>query len=182
LIFSPQFLYYKEREMDDDLPGDNGSYGHTAVRVLQKYGCCLTADDPYNPSQMDTPPTQAQLDEALRYTAGAYHSINNVDEGKHCIASGFTFLIGFNVYENFETDIHSDGVMPAPDGSILGGHEVLVIGYDDNKADSHGRKGFFKVRNSWGSGWGDHGNFYMAYEDFPNVYSEGWIQHFGKPW
>jgi C1A family cysteine protease len=175
-IFSPQFLYYCERDKDGTLSqGDCGSYGRTAVQVMQKFGCCLLSSDLYDPSHMNDAPTDAQWAEARLYLAGAYHALSTVDEMKHCIASGYPFLIGFDVYENFETDIGPSGVMPSPHGSILGGHEVLVIGYDDST-------GYFKVRNSWSAGWGDHGNFYMSYNDVLKVISEAWIQHFGNPW
>lgn len=176
-ILSPQFLYYKEREMDGTLPEDAGSYGRTAVKCLQQFGCCLLSADPYDSSKMNEPPTPEQLAAALPYRAGAYHSLGSVDEMKHCIASGYPFLIGFQVYKGFE-EIEKDGLMPPPSGDPIGGHEVLVIGYDD-------AKGRVKVRNSWGADWGDHGNFWMRYEDLADrsrVISEAWIQHFGSPW
>lgn len=173
-VFSPQFLYYKEREMDGSLPGDSGSYGRTSVKCMQKFGCDLLSDDPYDTTKMDVPPNRAQEYVAAQYKAGAYHALKDINEMKSCLASGFAFLLGFDVYENFES-IGADGIAPPPEGQILGGHEVLVIGYDDST-------GRFKVRNSWGSGWGSHGNFFMAYNDLLKVMSEAWIQHFGKPW
>jgi C1A family cysteine protease len=180
-IFSPQFLYYKEREMDGSLPGDTGSMGRTSVKCLQQFGCALESTDPYDVQKMDEPPTEADLVEAAGYKAGAYHALTNLNEMKCCLVSGFPFLIGFSVSQNFESNIDSNGIMPAPSGGVLGGHEVLVIGYDDNKTDAKSKRtGYFKVRNSWGV-WGDHGNFYMSYEDIA-VISEMWIQHFGKPW
>jgi len=182
-VFSPQFLYYKEREFDKSLPGDQGSYGRTSVKCMQQFGCDLLSDDPYDVQKMDEPPTEEQLTQALNYKAGAYHALKDVNEMKCCLASGFTFLIGFSVSDNFETDISSDGIMPAPSKNIIGGHEVLVIGYDDTKTDTKsGRTGYFKVRNSWGPSWGSNGNFFMSYSDILGVISEAWIQHFGKPW
>lgn len=50
------------------------------------------------------------------------------------------------------------------------GHEMLIIGYDDNATakDDHGRvhRGMLKLRNSWGERVGDQGNFYMSYDYF----------------
>lgn len=176
-VFSPQFLYYQERKEDGDLDqGDAGSFGRTSVICMNKYGCCLLSTDPYDHSQMNTPPTDLQIQEALSYKAGAYHSLGSVDEMKCCLASGYAFLLGFDVYDNFES-IGGDGNMPSPSGGILGGHEVLAIGYDDSRGS-----GAFKIRNSWGLGWGNGGNFFMAYSDMMKVYSEAWIQHFGGPW
>jgi Papain family cysteine protease len=39
------------------------------------------------------------------------------------------------------------------------GHEIVIIGYDDNQQ-------LLKIRNSWNTGVGDSGNFYMTYTFF----------------
>ncbi len=39
------------------------------------------------------------------------------------------------------------------------GHEIIVIGYDDNQH-------LLKIRNSWGEGAGESGDFYMTYTFF----------------
>jgi len=53
---------------------------------------------------------------------------------------------------------------------IVAGHEMVIIGYDDNAVakDDKGRtyQGLFKLRNSWGSVIGDKGDFYITYEYF----------------
>jgi C1A family cysteine protease len=50
------------------------------------------------------------------------------------------------------------------------GHGIVVTGYDDNAIalDSHGvqHKGLIFLRNSWGSKYGDSGDFYMSYDYF----------------
>ena len=56
------------------------------------------------------------------------------------------------------------------DGAGNSNHEVLVVGWDD--AFSHdlfspdaGTNGAWIVKNSWGTGWGDGGYFYLSYND-----------------
>jgi C1A family cysteine protease len=69
-------------------------------------------------------------------------------------------VFGFSVYESFESDdVALSGLVPLPAAheSMLGGHAVLLVGYD------HERK-LFKVRNSWGPSWGDGGYFWMPYD------------------
>ena len=52
----------------------------------------------------------------------------------------------------------------------LAGHEMIITGYNDDAVavDNHGvsHKGLLTLRNSWGEGIGDKGNFYMSYSYF----------------
>lgn len=75
-----------------------------------------------------------------------------------------TISFGFNVYESFESSsVARSGIvpMPDPDEKVLGGHEVLAVGYLPNEPE------YVLVRNSWGSrqtgarGWGLHGSGYF---------------------
>jgi C1A family cysteine protease len=182
-VFSPLFLYYIERMIDGTLAeGDCGSTGRTLARAIQKYGVCLEGDDSYHPGNFQLEPTLAQMQEAARLTAGAYHRIGCVADMKSCLASGYVHATGFLVYESFEADFwaQSTALMPSPDKSkerVLGAHEVLFIGYDDARQA-------FKVRNSWGSSWGSRGNFWFPYAAAadPEILMDAWIQHFGPAW
>jgi C1A family cysteine protease len=82
-------------------------------------------------------------------------------------------VIGFSVYDSFESqEVARTGIVPMPETSenLLGGHAVLVVGYDAEKGD-------WIVRNSWGSGWGEGGYFYMPfpYLENPNLSSDFWV-------
>jgi hypothetical protein len=56
--------------------------------------------------------------------------------------------------------------MNNPDGQ-LEGHAFVITGYDDDAiaVDETGKfhRGLVTLRNSWGDGVGDHGDFYMSY-------------------
>ncbi|MBS1563764.1 MAG: peptidase, partial [Bacteroidetes bacterium] len=65
----------------------------------------------------------------------------------------------FTVYQSFMTpQVASTGIMPMPAASekVLGGHAVMAVGYSDAKQA-------VLVRNSWGTGWGIKGYFWMPY-------------------
>lgn len=47
--------------------------------------------------------------------------------------------------------------MPTVNDTFLGGHAVVLVGYDDTKR-------MFFCRNSWGIDWGLEGYFWMPYE------------------
>jgi C1A family cysteine protease len=43
------------------------------------------------------------------------------------------------------------------------GHMMLIIGYNDDKANGNGA---FRILNSWGEEWGDNGKIWIKYNDF----------------
>ena len=50
------------------------------------------------------------------------------------ISSGYPFVVGFTVYDSFESnEVAKTGILPlpSPGEKVLGGHCVLVVGYDD---------------------------------------------------
>jgi len=78
---------------------------------------------------------------------------------KSCLSEGFPFVFGFTVYESFMSQsVANTGnmPMPKPSESVVGGHAVMAVGYNDAKQ-------VVIVRNSWNTTWGDKGYFYMPY-------------------
>jgi C1A family cysteine protease len=75
---------------------------------------------------------------------------------------------GFSVYQSFENP-DQRGVVPMPKQTtekLLGGHGVLVCGYDDVNS-------WWIIRNQWGEDWGDHGYCYMPY-GYESLWMEAW--------
>jgi C1A family cysteine protease len=55
-------------------------------------------------------------------------------------------------------------------GSEASNHGILIVGWDDNKqvtggTDSPETRGAWIIKNSWGTGFGNSGYFYLAYDD-----------------
>ena len=91
-------------------------------------------------------------------------------ELRGCLASGYPFVFGFSVYESFESvRVTRTGVVPMPSRheSVLGGHAVLAVGYDDAEQS-------FIVRNSWGTGWGDKGFAYASLDYAQAAFTEAY--------
>ena len=61
-------------------------------------------------------------------------------------------------------------------GGLKAGHEMIIIGYDDQAQawtnDGTVSKGLFIIRNSWGKQAGDGGNFYISYDYFKALCDE----------
>ena len=88
------------------------------------------------------------------------------------MAAGFPVVIGIQVYESLESPaVARTGIVPMPGANeqCVGGHCVLVVGYDIGKQ-------MFLVRNSWGTDWGINGNFWIpfAYLADPKLCSDNW--------
>lgn len=72
-------------------------------------------------------------------------------------------IIGVNWYSGFDRPA-ADGLVRVS-GSVRGGHEFLLYGIDATKK-------VVKARNSWGTSWGNKGNFYFSFDNLGRLLSE----------
>jgi C1A family cysteine protease len=155
---SPMFLYYEERVLEDSVDYDSGATMADGMQVLTDTGVAKEATCPYNIANFTDKPSAAAYAEAGAMKIHDATNIQGLEDTKTALNNGQSVAIGFRVYDSFRK-IGKDGMMPVPKPGeqVLGGHAVLVVGYDDAKK-------VLIVRNSWGAKWGDAGYFYMPYE------------------
>lgn len=162
------FLYYEERSLEGTIGEDSGAEIRDGMKVLNQIGVCPESDWPYDINTFTNPPTNQEVTDAAAYKINEYHRITSLNLLKAALAQGLPVVIGIDVYESFESDqVAKTGIIPMPNTDTekyLGGHAVLVVGYDDNRD-------IFFVRNSWGTLWGDQGYFYLPY----NYYNKGYV-------
>jgi hypothetical protein len=186
LNLSPQFVYYKCRELDGTLPDDAGSQVRSGAKVFNQFGIAPEPDMIYGMDTMNTPPTAQAMKDALLYKGGAYHTLLTLDDMKSCLASGYCFVDGIDVYESFESEAVADSgevSMPKPNEQSLGGHCTLTFGFDDEHVCADGSVGALHKRNSWGSDWGENGNFWLPYGFVTQgLLTDAWILHLGPAW
>jgi C1A family cysteine protease len=161
--FNPSrlFIYYNERVLEGHPKTDSGAQIRDGVKSVATQGVCDETVWPYVISKFAAKPVKKLYTLALKNQALQYTRLNNtvINELKTCLASGSPFVFGFTVYQSFEGDVVAKtGIvpMPAKNESVVGGHAVMAVGYDDSK-------NAFIVRNSWGNSWGLKGYFYMPY-------------------
>ncbi|MDB5096775.1 MAG: cysteine protease [Cyanobacteria bacterium RYN_339] len=155
---SPMFLYYEERVLEDSIDYDSGATMADGMQVLTDTGVAKEASCPYDIAHFTDKPSAAAYAEAGAMKIHDSTNISGLEDTKTAVNNGQSVAIGFRVYDSFRK-IGKDGMMPVPKPGegVLGGHAVLVVGYDDAKK-------VLIVRNSWGAKWGDAGYFYMPYE------------------
>jgi C1A family cysteine protease len=176
------FLYYQERVLEGDPQSDDGAQIRDVFRVLTKTGVCSESDAPYIAADFASAAwndAAEKLAAATQYRIGAYHRVPDVETARSVLASSYPVALGFIVYGSFE-EIGGDGVMrmPALHEKVIGGHAVVIRGYDDSQSE-------FLVQNSWGLQWGDRGCFRMPYaflQETQLSQPDMWIGHLGAPW
>lgn len=65
-----------------------------------------------------------------------------------------TTMMVFNDFKSYKSGVYKQ----TPGSKFLGGHAILIVGYDD--ADQS-----LIVKNSWTAGWGEKGYFKIAYSE-----------------
>ena len=174
--FSPAFIY-------NQINGgaDNGAYFSDAFKCLIDLGCANLVDCPYKWWDCTTWPSESAYlhaipyrnEEAYYFYCGDNAGINSI---KQLLAESVIVVIGIEVFDNFDYINNYDTMYCVTDltGSSRGGHAVTIVGYDDNKV-THDTAlgpgygiGAFRLVNSWGTGWGNQGYFWMSYEAVKN--------------
>jgi C1A family cysteine protease len=154
------WIYYQERALEGSVAHDNGAQLRDGMKAVTKLGACPETDWPYDPTKWADKPPQKAYRSALRDKALAYQAPEQkLPALKATLAAGKPVVFGFTVYEAFEGDaVGKSGVLglPGKGEHAIGGHAVVLVGYDDAAKR-------FRVRNSWGSGWGQAGYFEMPY-------------------
>ena len=154
------FIYYNERLLEGTVSSDAGAQLRDGIKVIAREGVCPETEWPYDAARFAEKPPEAVYRDAFRDRVSAYFRISQtLLQMKSCLADGFPFVFGFSVFESMESDrVKQSGhvPLPQPNDSLLGGHAVVCVGYDD-------RGHHFTFRNSWGSGWGENGYGYLPY-------------------
>ncbi len=173
------FIYYNARAIDGSVDEDEGAYLSDCVKVVRKYGACTEETWPFTLDEVTSKPPKDAYREAAQFRIEDAASVDiDLDVMRTCLAAGYPFVFGLQLFESFNGAGGNGGLVPMPDPDNEkheGGHAMLCVGYSD--ADR-----VFIIRNSWGEEWGDMGYGYVPYEYMadPNLNHDCWVIQIGR--
>ena len=173
--FTPSrlFIYYNERVIEGTVNQDSGAQIRDGIKVVATLGA---PPERIGPTTSPNSPKSRRLRRMPMPSRTLFSSYARVAQDltqmQGCIAGGYPFVFGFTVYESFESEqVATTGIVPMPGSgeTVVGGHCVVAVGYDDSNRT-------FVVRNSWGTGWGLQGYCRMPYEYLitPHLANDFW--------
>ncbi len=169
------FIYYNARALDGgDTQEDEGTYLSNCVKVVRKYGACSEQTWPFNLKQIKAKPPKSAYQEGAQFRIEDAAAVDiDLDTMRSCLAEGYPFVFGLQLFESFNGAGGNGGLVPMPDPDTEkhdGGHAMLCVGYSDPDR-------IFIIRNSWGDEWGDAGYCYVPYDYMtdPNLNHDCWV-------
>lgn len=180
--------------------GDTGAYLRTTMASMALFGIALEKYWPYNTAAYDVEPGAFVYAMAQNYKAITYYRLDPsgtteqalLSSIKNHLVAGIPSMFGFTCYSSLYDAQNGRIPFPKNTESVVGGHAVVVVGYDDSIVIRNGNittTGALIIRNSWGKTWGEDGYGYLPYEyvlsgladDFWVLLSSQWVDtgHFG---
>ena len=169
--------------------GDDDLSIRAVLKGIVQFGVPPERYWPYDAAKLGCEPDPFTYSFQRGYRTLRYVRLDGQDaSGEHLLlrlkvflAAGFSFAFGFPLCSS----VNHDGDIPSPTSidTVLGGHSVTAVGYDD-KRRIRSDKGALLVRNSWGHQWGDGGFGWLPYayveqrlaRDFWTLLKPAWLR------
>ena len=160
------FIYYNERVIEGTVSVDRGAMLRTGMKCVSAQGVCPEPDWPYIIDRFAIRPTDKCYETALNYQVIQYQRLNqDLATLQACLAAGNQFVCGISIFDSFQSmHVSRTGIVPMPIFSqerMIGGHAIVGIGYNNETRR-------FRMKNSWGTQWGQNGYFEIPYEYLTN--------------
>lgn len=158
---------------------EEGGYPRIALQYIQSNGVPPESCYPYSETngncsdKCNSPAFLERITTVPSVSLWGAGTVNNIkaqlQEGplvvRMLIPDGFS-----DFFDSNPTGIYDYSGGPVSESN---GHIVLLVGYDDALQ-------CFKVKNSWGTSWGDNGYFRIAYDDVTDDIHFGWYAYSGS--
>ncbi|MBI4698401.1 MAG: C1 family peptidase [Nitrospirae bacterium] len=165
VTLSPRFLYNEAKKIDG-MPRAEGTTIRAAMQALSKKGVCQEKFWPYSPHQTNKA-GEGAFSNAKKFRVMTYARILNLNELRLSLATKGPCVIGVEVFEEMMKTKTGLVPMPKKNKSILGGHAICPVGYNDKKK-------VIKFKNSWSDAWGQKGYGYLPYTYIERYMMDAW--------
>jgi C1A family cysteine protease len=144
------FIHYNVLQDHQEITVD------TCIKTINQYGTCQESSWPYC-NKIKERPSENCYNEAIKnYKCIEFKELTqDLEQLKQCILSGFPFMVGIYLYDNF--NIYSPDIPMPINNNNIGGIIIMIIGFDDDKQK-------FIFRGSFGTNYADKGYGYIPYE------------------
>ena len=129
--------------------GCSGWWLDTSMNLLKNNGVCNESACPYKAYEQECNQNPVHFIRSWSRTT-------SLGQIKKAIRDNGAVYVGFAVYSDFS--YYNGGIYKYTSGYLRGYHAVAIVGYNDSQQ-------YFKVKNSWGTGWGEGGYFRIAYSE-----------------
>jgi len=147
--FDPDWLYAECKKLDG-IPDQDGTFLRVALQIIQDRGYLAKAE-------------RYKLKNDTGFKIEKYVRVTSKQQIKEAVYHIGPVVFGITVDEGIYAPVR--GVIPEPSSSVIGGHAMIITGYDDNKK-CQGSTGAFLIKNSWGKEYGSRGYIWLPYSHF----------------
>ena len=178
---SKLFLYKVTRNLigGKHRDSDKGASLRSTMKAMALIGVLPEHYYPYEIDNFNNEPSAFHYALAGNYKGITYYrhdgaktkGSNLLEAVKESLRKGIPLMFGFTLYKHRDypkgySRNTGEFLYPNGDADSVGGHAVIAVGYDDNYEASNHEKGAIRIRNSWGTRWGDKGYGWVPYDYF----------------
>ena len=164
------FIYYNTRLIEGTIDIDSGAYIRDVIKSVKTYGVCKESIWPYDIDFFRVPPTVTSYADAKNRSIKDYYRVLQVHDMLDALNNNWPIIFGILLYDSFYTVSATDSMLtlPASTDNPIGGHAMVLVGYDLSR---HA----FLARNSFGKEWGLDGYCWIAFDYMEKSSMDAWI-------
>ena len=127
-------------------------------------------------------PTSSDHNKAINYKIDSYSKLfdryesanEKILKTRRILAAGYPVIVGMSATSDMYSLNSRNHIWKPKSANIVGGHAMVIIGYDDNNST-------FEILNSWGESWGNNGYCLIGYNDYASFCKYGFYMKATPP-